>query len=160
MGLLWPLGESCLICFVIKMLCVLLSNKSVLASWHQHSVTTSVWPHMFTAWPLPKAVTIRLVPTPWTCWWRLCPEFPEKTTPSLLRRQKLLSHATDRSTEVSKHHLFSKSFLHVKSGGGVSDPVLGQTLFTSDPPATPSSPSKTLEGLFELVRRPSGITEN
>ena len=36
-------------------------------------------------------------------------------------------------------------------------PLIGETLFSSFPPipATPSSPSRTLEGLFELTRCPS-----
>merc|ERR1711923_662825 len=40
-------------------------------------------------------------------------------------------------------------------GGKINDPLSGKTYSLTFLPATPSSPSQTLEGLFELTRRPS-----
>ena len=41
------------------------------------------------------------------------------------------------------------------SGGQINDPSLGKHFSLLFLPATPSSPSRTLEGLFELTRLPS-----
>ena len=40
-------------------------------------------------------------------------------------------------------------------GGQINDPSSGKSYSLPFPPATPSSPSRTLKGLFELKRRPS-----
>ena len=40
-------------------------------------------------------------------------------------------------------------------GEQINDPSSGKNYSLPFPPATPSSPSRTLEGLFELTRRPS-----
>ena len=40
-------------------------------------------------------------------------------------------------------------------GGQINDPSSGKHYSLPFLPATPSSPSRTLEGLFELTRRPS-----
>ena len=54
--------------------------------------------------------------------------------------------------------LFSVSFLWKLidlPGGQINDPSSGKHYSLPFLPATPSSPSRTLEGLFELTRRPS-----
>ena len=51
-------------------------------------------------------------------------------------------------------HLFCKKIIDFP-GGQINDPSSGKYYSLSFPPATPSSQSWTLEGLFELTRRPS-----
>ena len=41
------------------------------------------------------------------------------------------------------------------AGGQINEPSLGKCYSLPFLPATPSSPSRTFEGLFELTRRPS-----
>ena len=54
---------------------------------------------------------------------------------------------------------FSVSFLQKINGGQINGPSLRKQYSLPFLPATPSSPSRTLERLFELTRRPSRALE-
>ena len=70
-----------------------------------------------------------------------------------------LSYETGGGNQVWTLTQFFLCFLCVKiidlPGGQINDPSLGKHYSLPFLPATPSSPSRTLEGLFELTRRPS-----
>ena len=93
------------------MLCVLLSIKSVLASWHQHSVTANVYSLAFAeggddpsgADPLDMLM-------------KAVPGIPGEDYPIFAEAPET-SFSCDGQVNGGKNHLFSKFFWHFKSGG-------------------------------------------
>ena len=74
------------------------------------------------------------------------------TNKSLNRQYKIIAPG------LATNSIFSGSFfwkLIDLPGGQINDPSSGKHYSLPFLPATPSSPSRTLEGLFELTRRPS-----